>query len=950
MDEVALGASASRPQTVMNYRIFRDFHSPCERLVMREGEGGFVEYVSLVDLRMQVFDCLPMPIVLMDVSTHRFIDGNPAALAIYGFASKQDLEEKSFLDVSAPVQYNGDASAERIEVYIQQALENSEIVFEWLHQRADGERWDAEVRLLKFFVEDKPFLQFSLADISERKRVANLQRIQHDLALELNSCDDLKRGLHEVLNAVLRFDYIDCGGIYVTDPQDQSLSLAVHHGLSPKFIALVNHVPASAHTAQLAAKGEAWYGAYSELYPQRDAIRDREGLRGFAMIPIIASGQLIALMNLASRSHDDIPESTRVALEIIAFQIGSSLLRLRTNEALHETEEVFQQFLDSSPVYVFFKDDQLRPFRLSANYKELIGRPAAECLGKTMHELFPAAFADQILADDRAVLEGGKVVAVDEDFNGRHYTTIKFPIHIAGKPRYLAGYTIDITARKRAERALKESTSQFQAFMDHAPSMTIIKDDQLRPLFFNKEFLAHFPSEEWLGKTPHEIFSPSVAETMEQADRRAIDKGLLVYEEQWADKSGAARVLETRKFVIPRGDLPPYLGAIITDITERKHSESLLLNAQKLESLGILAGGIAHDFNNLLGGLFGYVDLARTASTPQERDDYLANALMAMTRAQDLTRQLLTFAKGGTPIKKVENIDHLIENAVSFALSGSTIGAHFKISGDLWACECDRNQLSQVIDNIVINAVQAMPGGGNLDVEACNICMEIDGHAVLPAGDYVRISITDYGIGIPKEYIQRVFDPFFTTKPKGHGLGLATSYSIVNRHGGCIEVDSEPGRGSSFHVTLPAKRTGAGRCKTKERDHHVGHGQFIVMDDEDMMRRMTGRILESFGYQVVLVDNGGQAIDAYTHALQEGQLVAGMIFDLTIPGSMGGKEAIVEIRKLSATVPVFVTSGYADDPVMAKPEEYGFTGGIAKPFTARELSQLLNRSLGRRKS
>jgi PAS domain S-box-containing protein len=910
-----------------------------------ECEGRFVEHVSSVDLRRQVFDCLPIPIVVMDANTHCFIDGNPAALAIYGFSTKQDLEGKSLLDVSAPIQYNGVASAEKIEGYIRQALENSAIVFEWLHQRANGERWDAEVRLLKFFVGDKPFLQFSLEDISERKRVDSLQRIQHDLVRALNSCDDLKEGLDAVLKVVLQLGSIDGGGVYVTDPRDQSLSLSAHHGLSSEFIARVNHVPAHAHTAQLAAKGEAWYGAYPELCPLQDVIRDREELRGCAMIPIMAHGKLIALMNLASRSHDAIPELTRVALETIAFQIGSSLLRLRANEALHETEEIFQQFLDSSPIYVFFKDDQLRSFRLSANYKELIGRPVSECLGKTMHELFPATFADKILADDRAVFEGGKVVAVDEDFNGRHYSTIKFPIHIAGKPRYLAGYTTDITARKQAERALKESTSQFQAFMDHVPSMTIIKDDQLRPLFFNKEFLSHFPGEEWLGKTPREIFPPGVAETMEQADRKAIDKGLLVYEEQWTDKNENARVLETRKFVIPRGEFSPYLGAIITDITERKRSESLLLNAQKLEALGILAGGIAHDFNNLLGGLFGYIDLARKASTPEERDEYLANALIAMSRAQDLTRQLLTFAKGGTPIKKVENIAHLIEDAVSFALSGSTVSAHFKISGDLWACECDRNQLSQALDNIVINAVQAMPGCGNLDVEVCNISIEIGGHAVLPAGDYVRISITDYGIGIPREYLQRVFDPFFTTKPKGHGLGLATSYSIVNRHGGSIEVESEPGCGSSFHVILPAKRTSVDLSIAARHDSHVGQGQFIVMDDEEIMRRMMGRVLESFGYQVVLVENGERAIDAFTHALKEGKPVAGMIFDLTIPGAMGGKEAIVEIRKLSETVPVFVTTGYAADPVIAKPEAYGFTGGIAKPFAIRELSQLLNARL-----
>jgi PAS domain S-box-containing protein len=894
---------------------------------------------------MHIFDSLPLPIVIMDANTHRFIDGNSAALKIYGFSALQDLAGKTPIDVSAPFQYDGSASTDKAEFYIKQALEKGEAVFEWLHQRDDGERWDAEVHLLKFFLEDKAYLQFSLVDISERKRTACLQQIQHDLILALNSCSDLREGAQKVLNTVMQLDHIDAGGIYVVDPSDNSLTLAAHHGLSPDFYELVRYVPAQEPTARIAARGETFYGSYSKIRLQTDEVRNREGLRGFAMIPVMVRGQLVALMNLASRSHDAISESTRTALETIAFQIGSSLLRLRANEALLENEEIFRQFMDSSPVYVFFKNDQLKPIRLSTNFKDLVGRPADECIGKNMDELFPKVFADAIMADDRAVLEGGKVVSVDEDYNGRHYTTIKYPIHIAGKPRYLAGYTIDITERKKAERALMESISQFQAFMDNAPSMTIIKDDQLRPLFFNKEFLKCFPGEEWLGKKPSEIFPADVAESMERADREALEKGILIYEEQWTDKNGAKRILETRKFVIPRGNLPPYLGTIITDISERKRSESILLNAQKLESLGILAGGIAHDFNNMLGGIFGYIEMAREASRTEEREECLSNALMAMSRARDLTRQLLTFSKGGAPVKKIENIDHLIEDAVLFALSGSTVRSRINISADLWSCECDRNQIAQVIDNIVINAVQAMPGGGNLEVEAENMRLAAGSHPILTAGDYVRFSIADHGIGIPKEYLQRLFDPFFTTKAQGHGLGLATSYSIVKRHGGCIDVDSEPGCGSVFRVTLPAKRISADSEKV-EINRHFGRGRFIIMDDEEFMRRMIGRVLESLGYQVILAENGEKAIEAFDHALQEGTPVAGLIFDLTVPGAMGGKEAIGEIRKRSATAPVFVTSGYADDPVMANPEAYGFTGGIAKPFTRNELSRLLDKFLG----
>jgi CheY-like chemotaxis protein len=245
----------------------------------------------------------------------------------------------------------------------------------------------------------------------------------------------------------------------------------------------------------------------------------------------------------------------------------------------------------------------------------------------------------------------------------------------------------------------------------------------------------------------------------------------------------------------------------------------------------------------------------------------------------------------------------------------------------------------------VINAIQAMPGGGSIEVSADNVALVAGQDVVLPAGRYLRISVTDHGIGIPREYLARVFDPFFTTKQKGHGLGLATCYSIVKRHGGCIQAESEPGKGSTFHIFLPAALSAHIEAPLPPRVRHRGQGTFLIMDDEEVLREMLGGLLQKSGYDVVCVANGREAVDYYAGLLREGKSVAGMIFDLTIPGAMGGKEAIVEIRKLSETLPVFVASGYADDPVMANPSLYGFTGSIAKPFTASELSLLLNQHL-----
>ena len=277
-----------------------------------------------------------------------------------------------------------------------------------------------------------------------------------------------------------------------------------------------------------------------------------------------------------------------------------------------------------------------------------------------------------------------------------------------------------------------------------------------------------------MGKTPHETFPAGVADAMVAADRTAMAEGSTPYEEYWTDKNGVPRVLETRKFAIRRGDLPPHLGAIISDITERKRSETLLQNAQKLEALGVLAGGIAHDFNNLLGGIFGYLDLAKLETSDEARRECIDHALSAMGRARDLTRQLLTFAKGGVPIKKVESLVSFLTNAVQFALSGASIRGKIEIPDDLWMCNYDSNQMAQVIDNIIINAAQAMPGGGSIEVTASNLLLRDRQHLTLPAGRYVCIAVVDHGIGIPREYLSRIFDPFFTTKQKGHGLGLAT--------------------------------------------------------------------------------------------------------------------------------------------------------------------------------
>jgi nitrogen-specific signal transduction histidine kinase/CheY-like chemotaxis protein len=388
----------------------------------------------------------------------------------------------------------------------------------------------------------------------------------------------------------------------------------------------------------------------------------------------------------------------------------------------------------------------------------------------------------------------------------------------------------------------------------------------------------------------------------------------------------------------------PHCLTVLQDITERKRIEEELQRAQKLESLGVLAGGIAHDFNNLLAGIFGYIDLARNVSKDGQAKEYLETTLATMNRAKALTLQLLTFAKGGSPVQKITPLVPFLQDTAQFALSGSNISSKFHLDDNLWSCNIDKNQIGQVIDNLVINAQQAMPGGGTIEISARNQTLGEKERPSLPKGDYVKVSVKDSGIGIPKEILPGIFDPFFTTKTKGHGLGLATCYSIVKRHGGCIDVESEPGKGSTFHVYLPATQETV-VVNAPNPIKHRGSGVILVMDDEEVVRNTVRTMLESLGYVVVCKQDGKEAVDFFEGETKGGRRFAAMIFDLTVPGAMGGIEALKEIRKSNTEIPVFVSSGYANNSVMKTPKDFGFTGSISKPFTIIELSEMLDAGL-----
>lgn len=435
--------------------------------------------------------------------------------------------------------------------------------------------------------------------------------------------------------------------------------------------------------------------------------------------------------------------------------------------------------------------------------------------------------------------------------------------------------------------------------------------------------------------------------------RRPIDTSLILQaREQLTSqliltaRDGTERLVEASAAPI-RNRQDRKLGTVIVlrDVTEKSRVEEERHKAEKLESLGLAAGGIAHDFNNLLTAIIGNLSLALRETSPGSKDRIEASR-NASLRAQDLAQQLLTFAKGGAPIKKTASLGHLVRDTVSFSLSGTHVRPSLDIPADLWPVDVDAGQISQVISNLVVNALQAMPEGGTLHVIGENTIDPDDTPLPLAPGRYVRIIVRDEGSGIPEEILKKIFDPYFTTKPKGSGLGLATSYSIVKNHGGLIHVTSSPESGATFTIDLPASDAEeAPEAPAPMAPLSGQRGKVLVLDDEEVICELVACTLTPLGFTVAQSFTAEETLRLYKEALDAGDPFDVVIMDLTIPGGMGGKEAVKKLLELHPTARAIVSSGYAMDPIMSRHKDYGFSGVIAKPYDISELQRVVSATI-----
>jgi PAS domain S-box-containing protein len=511
----------------------------------------------------------------------------------------------------------------------------------------------------------------------------------------------------------------------------------------------------------------------------------------------------------------------------------------------------------------------------------------------------------------------------------------------------------DITQRKQAEKALIESELQFKFTFEQAAVGICHVDPNGKFVRLNQRFceIVGYPQGEILSYKWQEITHPDDLEMALENVHRLLNNDIQTFStEKRFIKKDKSIVWTTLTVSLVRNDdgNPKYFIFVLEDIGYRKKMEEQLLQSHKMKAISTLAGGIAHDFNNLLGVITGNISYVLSIV---EKNDEIYEALVdiqeSSKQAQNLTYQLLTFSKGGAPIKKVSNMNQLINESAIFSIRGSKTNCQFELSSDLWLSNVDEGQMNQVIGNLIINANQAMPDGGTITIRTTNTTVYRDSGFPLAAGQYVKITVEDQGTGISKKHLSNIFEPYYSTKQKGSGLGLATSYSIIKRHGGHITVYSEIDKGTVFNIYLPASSKNMIERVDKSENIHFGKGKILIMDDQEPILKMVSRMLSKMGYDATSATDGTQAINIYRKAYDTGTTFDLVILDLTVPGGMGGAKTMQALLEIDPNVNAVVSSGYSNDPIMAKYKDYGFCGVVPKPYTKNQLSEVLNKILGK---
>ncbi len=692
-------------------------------------------------------------------------------------------------------------------------------------------------------------------------------------------------------------------------------------------------------------------------------ILEMQDIKSLILVPVRIGGKVDGFIGFDDTQKTGPWSADDVALlQVVSDIIGSALQRERTEAALRDSEKRYRALVEDMPAMICrFVPDGTLTFVNNA-YCDYFQKKSSDLIGQKFLQFIPQEDRKKVKRHYSSLNEKNPMRTYDHQVIGPdgkmvwQEWTDRVLFNQAGTVSEYQSIGQDITERKLAEAALTEEKERLAVTLRSIGDGVITTDAEGKVTLLNNvaEKLSGWSQQAAIGKPLKEVFHivdefsriPAKNPVQEVLDRGAVVR--LSNHTMLISRDGTEYIIADSAAPITSAE-GKILGVILVfrDITEKRKMEAELQKIQKLESLGVLAGGIAHDFNNILTGIVGNISLAKMdAEAGKNIVSQLTEIENASLRAKDLTQQLLTFSKGGEPVKDILQIAELTKEAVIFALRGSNVRCRFELPDGLWPLEIDGGQIGQVINNLVLNADQSMPGGGELIVRAKNTVLSPQNNLSLPAGKYVMVSIQDRGIGISRDHLDNIFDPYFSTKQKGSGLGLTIAYSIIDKHSGRLTVESKLGAGSVFSLYLPAARGKECLEPSAEPPLQSGQGKILVMDDEAIIRGVAANMLNYLGYDVTLASDGQEAVDIYRRAMETGSPFDAVILDLTVPGGMGGQDTIQTLKKLDSRVNAIVSSGYSNDPVISNHEKFGFKGIVTKPYRIQEMSEALNKLLG----
>ncbi len=622
------------------------------------------------------------------------------------------------------------------------------------------------------------------------------------------------------------------------------------------------------------------------------------------------------------------------------------------------SKEILLDVLDATSLVFYLKDVDGRYLFVNRRYSEVGRVPAGFLLGKVDAELFPGPVAQLFRDQDVEVIRQRRTVEFEETIplpdGVLSFITTKLPLFDErGEVRAIGGFCTEITSSRapREDETLAAERERLSVTLRSIGEGVVSTDWDGAVLTVNHA------AERLLGIAQASAYRRPLGEVLrlqpalDDPVQAILAAGAKVDFGAHELLAGAERRVVEVTGAPVRSRAEQDIGVVlaIRDVTARVRAEEQLNEARKLESLALLAGGIAHDFNNLLSTILGNLQLAsKDAAVPELMQQHLHMADRAARQARALTRQLQSFARGGEPQCERTDLGRLVDDTAAFSTSDSNVGARVVVDDDLWPVEVDRAQIGQVVQNLTLNARQAMPAGGVVEISCRNFLLE-QGAALLglAPGRYVEVEVSDRGHGIPDEALARVFDPYFTTRPDGHGLGLPIVLAVVRRHRGAVAAENRAGGGAHFRVLLPAAADAVVSPLPPAASHRPRGGRVLVMDDDPAVRQTLAMVLMSLGYRVSEAADGDEAVDRYRTAMGTPDAVDLLILDLMVPGGSGGRETLAAIRAIDPNARALVASGDDATPLLAQLRDDGFVGAILKPYTIDELQEKIQAALAR---